>query len=338
MQILFYDATASFNYTDITRIQKGLGGTESTITRIAHALAEKHDVVVAQRCRKNIEDTESNGVRYLSFSSANQLSPDVVILLRKHKWLEPVAKLFPHAKRFFWMHDAPSRKLYTARRHFHRYNYDIIAVSDSHQKRIKQGLSGRWYQRLFKPWCFCNSIPPIHRMYNPIDDRLEKNDTVWRPQQMILASSPDRGLNLNLETFEKINQIFPEYELLIATYAKWNDHELPSNVRFLGSLPQHELFKKIRESFCVLYTQYHAMESFGLIYAESNAVGTPVLAHDFGAAREVLSDSTQLVDGRNINSIIEKIKEWRKNRPVVQAKPEFRLSHVKQEWIKLLEK
>jgi len=338
MQILFYDIAAPYIYTDISRIQKGLGGTESTITRIAHALADKHDIVVAQYHRQTTEDTESNGVRYLSLNSANQLSPDIVVLLRRREWIEPVARLFPRARHFFWMHDTPSKKLYLYRRLFHRYAYEIIAVSDFHIQEIKKRLYGKWYQRLLKPWHFCHATPTVHRIYNPIDDHLDKDDATWHPQQMILASAPNKGLALNLKAFEQINQVFPEYELLIATYAKWNDSELPRNVRFLGSLPQHELFKKIRESFCMFYPQYQNKETFGLVYAETNAIGTPVLAHDFGAAREVLSDPTQLIDGRNIDSIIEKLKEWRKNRPVVRAKPEFRLSNVKQEWIKLLEK
>jgi glycosyltransferase involved in cell wall biosynthesis len=36
-------------------------------------------------------------------------------------------------------------------------------------------------------------------------------------------------------------------------------------------------------------------ETFGLVFAESNAVGTPVLTHDCGAAREVISDSRQIL-------------------------------------------
>ncbi len=54
----------------------------------------------------------------------------------------------------------------------------------------------------------------------------------------------------------------------------------------------------IRESLCVFYPQTQRCETFGLVYAESNAVGTPVLAHDFGAAREVLSSPDQLINGK----------------------------------------
>lgn len=338
MQILFYDVVAPYIYTDITRLQTGLGGTEATITRIAHALADKYDIVVAQYHRQPTDDTESNGVRYLSLQSANQLSPDIVVLLRKRQWLETVAKLFPRARRFFWMHDSPSKKLYQARQSFHRYAYEIIAVSDSHKSLIHNRLSGEWYHRVFKPWQLWNPIPVIHRIYNPIDDQLNKDNTVWRPEQMILASTPSKGLALNLQAFEKINRVFPEYELHIATYAKWNNSALPRNVKFLGSLPQHELFKKIRESFCMFYPQYQNRETFGLVYAEANALGTPVIAHDFGAAREVLSDPDQLIDGRNIDSIIEKIKAWRIQRPTISANPIFRLNHVKQTWIDLFEK
>lgn len=339
MQILFYDVATPRIYTDQTRIETGLGGTEATITRVAHALSDTYHIIVAQHCRTPSEDTESHGVRYLSLESANQLSPDIVVLLRKRDWLERITTLFPKAKRFFWMHNMPSKELYKARRVFAAGNYEIIAVSDFHQKKIQHRLNGQWQQKLFHPFLLKFKTPHIHRLYNPIDDNLEKNNTPWQPNKMILASSPYKGLQQNLAAFEKILTVFPEYHLCIATYAPWDQQQkLPRNTTFLGSIPQQQLMQHIRESFCMFYPQYQRVETFGLVYAEANALGTPVIAHDFGAAREVLSDPDQLIDGRNIDSIIEKIKAWRIQRPNISANPMFRLNHVKQTWIDLFEK
>ena len=66
-------------------------------------------------------------------------------------------------------------------------------------------------------------------------------------------------------------------------------------------------------------------------------MGTPVLAHTFVAASEVLSDSTQLVNGHNPKSIIAKLVEWRNHRPKLVAKPEFRLSRITEDWLRLLQ-
>ncbi|MDX1901719.1 MAG: glycosyltransferase family 4 protein [Gammaproteobacteria bacterium] len=335
MQILFYDVEAQIPYTVLTRLQQGLGGTEATVTRVAHALAEHHEIFVAQLSRSIAEERMIRGVTYLSLETANSLKPDAVILLKKRQWLEPTADLFPNARRFFWLHNIISKDIYYDRKILSAY--EIIAVSDFHREHIARRVHGQWHQRLLNNKSLRYECPPIHRIYNPIDDNLTIDQTPWHSNELILASSPRKGLQLNLSAFAEINKIFPEYHLTIATYAPLPETiQLPNNVTFLGSLPQPELLQRIRESFCMFYPQYQDPETFGLVYAESNAVGTPVLAHDFGAAREVLSDPSQLIDGRNIQTVIDKMHAWRKQRPIVQAKPEFRLSAVKKAWLDLL--
>lgn len=337
MLVLFYDVATPIVYTDETRRQSGLGGTEATITRIAHALGEHHDVAVAQHCRDS--DTESNGIRYVSLKTANRLSPDVVVLLRKREWLETVGRQFPRARLFFWMHNMPSKALFNHRPLFSRYGYEIIGVSRFHAGRIARRLQGAWHQRLRHPFSYRWPAIPVHALHNPIDDDLLPDGTPVRPNQMILASSPTKGLWLTLKAFEAIRKVFPEYQLKIATYSVWDKNQkLPENVHFMGSLPHRELVQHIRESFCMFYPQSVRCETFGLVYAEANAVGTPVLAHDFGAASEVLCDESQPIDANRTETIIERLTAWRHSRPVILARPEFRLHHVKQTWLDLLER
>ncbi|HSW70779.1 MAG TPA: hypothetical protein VLH77_02240, partial [Gammaproteobacteria bacterium] len=54
-----------------------------------------------------------------------------------------------------------------------------------------------------------------------------------------------------------------------------------------------------------------------------------------GAAREVLSDCGQLVNGRRVSEVLDKLSEWRKKRPALQGKKEFRLSEVTKSWLEL---
>jgi len=77
-------------------------------------------------------------------------------------------------------------------------------------------------------------------------------------------------------------------------------------------------------------------ETFGLVLAESNAVGTPVLTHPLGAAPEVLGTAEQLIDTTDVEAVIQRIMAWRDGqRPVVKANPAFYLSNVANEWLKL---
>ena len=103
-------------------------------------------------------------------------------------------------------------------------------------------------------------------------------------------------------------------------------------------------------------------ETFGLVFAESHAVGTPVLTHDCGAAREVLADPGQLLpvtwalrayeaplhrleprwragparlaDHLGLfDRYIERIRLWHDGgRPQVGPDPRFRLSAIAAEW------
>lgn len=336
MEILFYDVATPHPYTNETFLQGGLGGTEATIVRVAHQLKKKHTIYIAQHCRKTEDNQIGDGVHYCSLETANALSPDVVVLLRKCKWLEKVGKQFPKAKRYFWLHDNPSRSLYAAPEMLQKYRYTLIAVSHFHQQAIQKRLKGRWYHKI-RNFVRGFKDAPVKVIYNPIDDALIPNNTPWNPNQLFLASTPHKGLAMTLELFTHLRKYYPEYRLLIATYAEWDKNiALPDNVEFLGSLAHAEVIQKMRESFCVFYPQYKGNETFGLVYAESNAVGTPVLAHDFGSAKEVLSDAGQLVDGRNPATIIEKISQWRKQRPQLEAKVDFRLSRVGEAWEDLL--
>lgn len=336
MQILFYDVPTPIAYTDTTLQLQAMGGTEATIIRIAHSLKHYHTIYIAQYCRNTIDNQISNGVHYISFESANNLSPNVVVLLRDKQWLDEIAKRFPHARRFFWLHNMPSRDLPKKYSTLLNEQYEIIAVSHFHRQSIEGRLKGKWYQRIFRTSAKKSKIP-IHVIYNPIDDNLKPDNTNWNPDQMISMSTPHKGLARTLELFKQVINKFPNYYLLIASHSKLDKGiKFPKQTRILGAIPHHQVIQHVRKSFCVFYPQHLRKETFGLVYAESNAVGTPVLAHDLGAAREVLSDPTQLIDGRKASAVIDKISQWHKNRPSFEARPEFRLSKVTKDWLELL--
>ena len=334
MQILFYDPLTPSVYDAATPLARALGGTEATVIRVAEALKERHDVFVAQHCRLASQDQRGPGVNYISFETTRQLSPDVVILLRQYRMTEEVARLFPKARRYLWLHNMPSRELYSARDAMLKHGYQVIAVSQFHRAAIERRMRGGWLRRLFPSQK--NPIP-IKVIYNPIADSLRADATPVKRESLLFMSSPQKGLAQTLKMFEAVQRQYPEYELLIANpgYSRM-ELILPKQARFLGALPHQQVIQQLREVFCVFYPQTERVETFGLIYAEANAVGTPVLAHDAGAAREVLSDAGQLVNGHQLSSVLDKLTEWRQKRPQLAAREEFRLSQVISQWLKLL--
>lgn len=63
-----------------------------------------------------------------------------------------------------------------------------------------------------------------------------------------------------------------------------------------------------------------------------------MLAHDFGAASEVLGkESDQLVDANDPEAVIKKLEKWvAGNRPQVTLNETFRQSTVVSKWLELL--
>lgn len=332
--LLFYDISSPIAYSKLSFQQQALRGTEGTLVRIAHGLSSEFDIAIAQHMRKKEENLILDNVHYIDVETAHTLRPDIVILLRDYLGLEIVGQRFPKARHFFWMHNMPPKQLRAQAPILNKYHYEIIAVSHFHRNVLIKKLSGKWYQRVLE---LKKKTIPVHVLYNPISDDLHPDATVVNPNQLFFMSAPYKGLPETLAMFEKVRQHFPEYKLLIANPSEQAvNANLPKNVEYLGSLSHDTLLHYLRSSFCVFYPQTKRVETFGLVYAEANAAGTPVLAHDFGAAREVLNDNCQLVNGHSIHSVINKITEWRNTRPVLEGKDIFRLHHILKTWLNVL--
>ena len=122
---------------------------------------------------------------------------------------------------------------------------------------------------------------------------------------------------------------------------------------------------EVRSALCVFYPNFVLPETFGLVFAEASAVGTPVLTHDCGAASEVLADPRQLLPiapaARRYERVarllpdalrpmlaaraarrgifepyVARVRAWLTDRPRTAPDPRFRLAAVTERWRTLL--
>ena len=346
---MFYDPLCPAPYTLQTLESQALGGSEASAVRIAEAL----DACVMQHCR------QTSAGRYRAPSPEPRA--EHVVLLRDARALGGIRHWFPNARFHVWLHDrlAPgsTRARWLAQAGDQLAGGTLICVSDFLRLKVEavvRGLRGL-------------ADVEVRRIYNPIDDALAPGTAPVDHDKMVFLSSPNKGLNYALTAFAAMRRAFPSLRLYVANPG-YRHAPTPAqpNVVWVGRLTPAQTMDLARSAHCVFMPNFVLPETFGLVFAEANAVGTPVLAHDSGAAREVLhADNPVLpvlarqrclaqvlrVSGWRarqamafaglhcgaFDDYIELLAHWRNaGRPSVAASPQFRLSRVANEWRALL--
>jgi glycosyltransferase involved in cell wall biosynthesis len=345
--LLFFDPLCPRPYSAASLREAGLAGTEASTVRIAEAL----DAWVAQHNR-----TQTEG-RYRSPGAVAHVHH--VVVLRDPRALGAVARLFPGARLTLWVHDriepgsSRGRWFVNAAAELRRLQPDIVCVSD-----YQRALVAATVARL--PGC---ERLIVRRIYNPVDDAIAPDGTPFDPDKLVFFSSPNKGLRFALDAFHALHRRLPHLRLCVGNpgYKSLAADATPG-VEWLGSLPHARILAEARTALCTFSPNFVIPETFGLVFAESHAVGTPVLTHDCGAAAEVIADPEQLLpvscaqrlyeaplrrleprwrrgparlaDALGLfDRYLERITRWRGGaRPQAAPDPRFRLSVVTAEW------
>jgi glycosyltransferase involved in cell wall biosynthesis len=348
---LFFDPSCQQPYDSRTLQQQAMGGTEATVTRIADALA----ALVAQHNR-----TEDYG-RYL----VPRAMPEVanVVINRDSRVLPRIRELYPNARVYLWLHDQlkpgskRARWLASTADLLRQTSATIVCVSNTQRAGVDAALGTMGLQ---------GSVRTL-TIYNPIDDSLAPDGTPFDPDKLVFFSSPNKGLKYTLDAFREMRRRMPGLRLVVGNPGyKVRRIVALDGVEYLGPQPQGRMLAEVRSALCTFFPNFVIPETFGLVLAESNALGTPVLTHDCGAAAEVVVDREQILpvtDGQRayetllthlppdwrrgparvaaalglFDAYVERIRSWRSGgRPRVGPDRRFRLAAVAAEWRELL--
>jgi len=306
----------------------GCGGTEQTVVKIAHALAatDLFTVIVEQQYRDAV--LEIQGVTYSPIGESTRAN--YIICLRNPASVYNARVRFPDASVYLWSHDLATPILGRAVELLAACQLKAhVAVSQWHKTQIVSMMKPSGYSGQFKTLA----------IYNPIDDNLLPSGDTCDKYKLLWTSSPHKGLDLALHIFNNLLSFDNNFKLYVANPGYFTSGGLAGqNVIDLGALSHSEVMDHVRSSLCLFYPNTVFPETFGIVFAETNAVGTPVLTHPLGAALEVLDPHpAQLADCRNPKEVIDRILDWnRGNRPTVRTRPQFRLSQVIRSWVNLL--
>lgn len=329
--VVFIDTVCPKPYDPDTLKTEGMGGTEATVIRIAEEMGKSVPVWVMQHGR-NQADTKHGAVYkgLKTYLLDKKFQAQAFIVLRAPEVALNMKAKHPNTPVFLWMHDLIQQKIQPLIQPMADAGIRLILVSGFHMTNFVQ---------IAKQDTKARNWPRLSMIYNPIDDALEPDATAVDRNKLVFFSSPHKGLHTTLEAFKSARRQNKHFQLYLANpgYIELDPVDQEGVVN-LGVLPHHEVIKHVRNSLCVFYPNHVFPETFGLVLAEANAVGTPVLTHYHGAAGEVLRGREQLIDARNLQTVVDRLMKWYEgDRPLVAANENFRLSHVIKQWFKVLE-
>jgi glycosyltransferase involved in cell wall biosynthesis len=349
--VLFYDPVCQRPYDTRTLQQQALGGTESTLVRVADALG----AWVMQHNRT--EDWQ----RYRRPQRLSGIA--VVVVNRDSRALPFVRENFPGARVYLWLHDRihpgsrRARWLASTAPLLGQMAVTGVCVSDSQRAGVEAALASIG---------LAGAVRAL-TIYNPVDDALAPDGTAVDERKLVFFSSPNKGLDFTLDAFAALRARITDVRLVVGNPGYKADRHSPrAGVEFLGPQPQPRVHAEVRSALCTFFPNFLIPETFGLVFAESHAVGTPVLTLDCGAALEVLGDPQQVLPVKAayrlyetavgglparwrraparlaaaaglFDPFIERIGAWRLGaRPRATPDPRFRLSTVTAQWRELL--
>jgi glycosyltransferase involved in cell wall biosynthesis len=348
-RIVFFDPSCPLPYDTRAFGERAVQGTEASVMRIADALG----AWVMQPNRSTAWE------RYLPVQRLDGI--EHVVVIRESRALAQARELFPQARLHLWLHDKlrpgskRARRLRRTAQLLRSARVSIICVSDTHRRDVQNTLH----------WAGIENLPVCTR-YNPLDESLRPDATPVDDRQLVFFSSPNKGLTFALDAFGALRRAMPDLRLVVGNpgYRADSRSRLPG-VDFLGPQPQAVMHDQVRRSLCTFQPNFRIPETFGLVYAESHALGTPVLTHDFGATAEVVGDPRQVLPVRAayrqyeflvgglaprwrtvparlaarlglFDAYVSRIREWRAGaRPKVGPDPRFSLGAVSAQWREL---
>jgi glycosyltransferase involved in cell wall biosynthesis len=278
--LLFFDPACQQPYDTNTLRERATGGTEASVTRIADALG----AYVMQHNRT----TDAGRYR----APGRLAGIRTVVVIRESRALPQVRALFPQARVVLWIHDQlnpgskRARRLASSAALLREMAVTFVCVSDSQRRGVEAVLAR------------IGATAPVRAVtiYNPVDDALVPDSTPVDLDKLVFFSSPNKGLDFTLDAFGALRAAMPRLRLVVANPGYKADRALRrAGVEFLGALPQARVHAEVRGALCTFFPNFAIPETFGLVFAESHALGTPVLTVDCGAALEVLGDAREVL-------------------------------------------
>jgi glycosyltransferase involved in cell wall biosynthesis len=340
-KILFFDAVAPYEYNFEILNSKGLGASESYLLSVANELKRYCDVDISTASVRYNYTQNDIVFKKLSLDNLSE-NYDTIIIQRDPQNLKAIKRKYPDAKIIIWLHDFFESSIWASLpTHELQYicdNAKLICVSKWHRDNFKINLNLR------------NISYKVDYNYFFIEDKkgISKLPISYDKNKLCFFSASHKGLEFTLRIFEQLYKINPKFKLYVGnpTYDQKNEFKgSKGSIINLHNQTRDEVLNHMKGSLATLHLNKNYPETFGCVNAESNMVGTPVLAYDLGATKEILYNAhRQLVnsnpfrvDLNEVTAITETIFSWYNgNRPIVSINPIFDKKNIIKKWIEII--
>lgn len=325
--MLFFDPACLRPYDDFTLLREPMGGSEASLVRVARGLGR---MMVMQEGRTTPSVASwPNATQHWPIDWRLIPADGPIVVSRSIDHALHIRRIGARGRIFLWMHDLCDIALALTLPELARESIELVAVSHWQRRQILD------YSRA----CLDAGapVPTIHVVHNPLDDAIAPGGET-DPDKLVFNSSPHKGLAQALKHFQALRARHPRLRLHIANpgYQPTPDLRQPG-VYVEGSMSHPQLMAHTADAWCLFFPNPAYPETFGLVYAEANALGVPALTHPIGAAAEVLDDERQLVAGLDSAAVIARFEAWLDNgRPKVARRDAFGLGHIVAQWRGLL--
>ena len=285
VSIVFADTTSRYDGRDLER--KPLGGTESSVIRLARGLVRRgHRVTVISNCQGVVED---NGVRWQPFGADVPNDCDLYVPIQ-HPKLLGLVRARRTALWVLWRPNNMKHYKQLPRMWWHRPVPVLMSLFQVAQ---------------YSPWLPRRNPHLIIPLALPDDIRGLPPLTAPPPPELVFASNPARNLFGIMRIFaDRILPARPDAKLKVfgavtSTVDPWTawgglvPQDLPTQakaaIEIRTAVPREEMMHDIRNSRAMIYLG-HKTEAFCLSLAEAQALGVPCVVAPIAVLPERVID------------------------------------------------
>ena len=301
MKILFVVGYQKEKWNTGTWYNKGLGGSEYSVMKLAEVMSNKHDVTICGDVITSISFANPN-LKYCEYDKLESNSHyDVVIATNYiHYLIELESRNITFDKSYFWLHNFD----------FYPWWNGITLENDGldylKSSKIDNFICVSEYQANILE----KKYPQMRGRIRVIENAISTHDFLMNsvgkiPNRFIYTSSAERGLSNLLEIWPRIKQTIPDATLVVATppyaldiYDSYKS-EL-EGVEYVGSLGKIDLYNLINSAEYWLYpSQYD--ETYCITALEMMMGEVKIVSTDTGNLLNLVNGKAKLISHKSSN-------------------------------------